>query len=68
MKLFMQNPDNKRKRMEALNEFKSSPEGKKALSKGGQKSGEIAKEKAKLYKEYKQNGGTMTWNEFQKSC
>ena len=68
MKLFMQNPENKTKRMDALNKFKKSPDGKKALSNGGKTSAKIVKEKAKLYKEYKLNGGTMTWNEFQKNC
>lgn len=46
----------------------SRPEVKKACSDGGKKGGERVKEKAKLYKEYKLNGGTMTWNEFQKKC
>lgn len=68
MKLLMQNPDEKQKRMEALNKFRESPEGRSACSNGGKASAKIVKEKSKLYKEYKLNGGTMTWNEFQKNC
>ena len=67
LKLRWQNPDEKRKLLDNLNKFRDSPEGRKACSDGGKKSGDIAKEKAKRYKEYKANGGTLSWNEFQKN-
>lgn len=68
LKLRWQNSDEKRKLLSKLNEFRNSPEGKNACSDGGKAAAKLVKEKAKLYKEYKLNGGTMTWNEFQKSC
>lgn len=64
----MQDPELRKHLSEKSKEVMSRPEMKKMLSENGKKGGEIAKEKAKLYKEYKANGGTLSWNEFQKNC
>ena len=42
-----------------------SPEVKDRLSAGGKKGGKIALERSIQYKEYKNAGGTLMWNEFQ---
>lgn len=67
-KAAMQDPELRKRISEKTKEAMKRPEVKKMLSENGKKSGELVKEKAKLYKEYKLNGGTMTWNEFQKNC
>ena len=64
----MQDPELRKYLSEVAKAAMNRPEIKKARSDGGKKVGERVKEKAKLYKEYKLNGGTMTWNEFQRSC
>lgn len=67
-RIAMQNPELRKHLSEKSKEAMNRPEMKKMLTENGKKSGKLVKEKAKLYKEYKLNGGTMTWNEFQKNC
>lgn len=67
-KAAMQNPELRKHLSETTKAAMNRPEMKKMLAENGKKSGILVKEKAKLYKEYKMNGGTMTWNEFQKNC
>lgn len=67
-KAAMQDPELRKHISEATKAAMKRPEIKKKLSECGKKSGDVVKKKAKLYKDYKSNGGTMTWNEFQKKC
>lgn len=64
----MQDPELRKHISEKTKEAMNRPEMKKMLSENGKKNGVLVKEKAKLYKEYKLNGGTLSWNEFQRNC
>lgn len=66
MKDKFKNKEYRKRNAEHLKNFKNTEKGKRSLINGG-KTSKIVKQKSLMYKEYKLNGGVLSWNDFQKS-
>lgn len=51
---------------ETVKKIMSTPEGKEICKAGAKARVDIVKDMSKKYKEYKQNGGELKWNDFQR--
>ncbi|MBR6610758.1 MAG: hypothetical protein IKK93_00730 [Campylobacter sp.] len=62
----MQDPQIRKKLSENTKKSMQKPEVKLKLKENGKRWGSLVKQKSIKYKEYKLNGGKLSWNEFQK--